>query len=252
MKAGLKTWSIVLLALALPIGIVFSPAAPGNQANGTGWTLDRKQVLRSCVGSNSDQCGHPVFISFNVFSSREASWLKDLAAPLRELPPPLTSVLYLASRQNPETCPQKELSDFVFAATHPQKPSDNVAGRIVAVPQNIGRCFQASMQREAQYFLLLSAGEIPGYIMCEPDSRNKPLCKITLSRMTYRNGEAIEDRISFSAFSVTEVSELIGNFPALSIEPASDLQARFSASLEWAGMLFDSLPGWKSYYFGIP
>jgi len=48
------------------------------------------------------------------------------------------------------------------------------------------------------------------------------------------------------------VSELIGNFSALSIEPASDLQARFSASLEWAGMLFDSLPGWKSYYFGIP
>jgi len=217
----------------------------GNAA-GIGMTLNRDQVLRSCVGNADKRCGYLVFFSLVTLpvwpaNRPERPGLINSTDLFSKLPPPLASAVYTSMQMYPGNCPEEALEKFITDSRSPAKSPDIQLGRIVAIPENLGRCFQASPSQKEEYFLLVIDRKIPGYYVCEPDFQRSLLCQIYLSRIVRINGKMREERLNISSFSLREMRELIGNFPRFSVEPRGDLEEQFLSTLSWARSLLGNV-----------
>jgi len=228
-----------LLGLVLGWVVLVGAGSQAGNAASIGMTLNRDQVLRSCAGNADKRCGYLVFFSLVILpvwpaNRPEIPGLKNSTDLLSKLPPPLASALYSSMRIYPGNCPERQLARFLSVAGSPSKSSDNPPGKIVAIPENLGRCFQANPLQKTKYFLLVIGNNIPGYYACRPDYQLAPLCEIVLSRIVRNTDKTREERLNISSFSPVEMRELIGKFPKFPAEPRNSLEEQFLSMLNWA------------------
>lgn len=200
-------------------------------------TLERHQVIRSCAGSSSAECSYPVFFSFSAM--REATGISEkLPKSVAALPAGLVSVL--TSIQNTDAqqkCVLEDLDKFLGTAREISQTGESGSIVIGSFPGNLDWCFKAGPSDKTETHLFIRNGEIPGYMICAPDSDGIDLCNINFSRASYPsegNSEALIERLSIGAFSANQIEEFFAHFPKFSPQSDTVIETQFLNTLSWA------------------
>lgn len=228
--------------VGLAASSVFLNSAMSSAAS-MGLTLQREQVLQSCIDVTRDSCGYLVFIHYQARAYQAGNEVEDGSPLTKVLPPQLAHMPFRSSRNGLQsTCSVEQLGEFVQRILRESHQALSKGVFVFETPVDVASCFQTTATSFDDISFIVRDGTINGFVSCRPDTFGVALCDVNFARSV--GGR--EERLSMSSFRKDEITELFSNFPHFPDNGGSQNEGNFAEALNWAQELFsDSVTGVK-------
>lgn len=227
----------VATIFGMALSIYLFGLATNSAAVDIGLTLQRKQVLQSCLQDTSDRCGYLVFFSYQARPFLGDDEFGD-DLPLRNvLPPQLAHMPFRPPRNGlHSTCSVEKLGEFVQRILLQSRQELFKGAFLFETPVEVASCFQTTATSFDDISFIVRDGTINGFVSCRPDYVGIALCDVGFAR---RIG-GLDERIAISSFRREEITELLSNFPKFPENGGSQQEVSFLNALDWVRELLSS------------
>lgn len=222
--------------LGLAASSVFLSSAMSS-ATSMGLTLQREQVLQSCIDDTSERCGYLVFIHYQSRSYQAGNEVEDGSPLTIVLPSQLAHMTFRPPRKDlHSTCSIEQLGEFIQRILRQSRQEFSKGAFLFEAPIEVASCFQTTATSFADISFIVRDGTINGFVSCRPDYVGIALCDLGFAR---RIGGG-DERVAISAFRREEIMELFSNFPKFPENGDDQIEGNFSGALNWVQELFSN------------
>lgn len=208
-----------------------------SSATSMGLTLQREQVLQSCVEDTSDRCAYLVFFYYQSRSYQAGNEVEDVSPLTNVLPPQLAHMPFRPPRKDlHSTCSIEQLGEFIQSILWQSRQEFSKGAFLFEAPIEVASCFQITATSFDDISFIVRDGTINGFVSCSPDYFDIALCDVNFARKI----GGLDERIAISSFRREEITELLSNFPQFPENGGRQQEVSFVNALGWVRELLSS------------